>query len=59
MYFNTILFCFICDFWSLTQFTDIHALFGQKSKKIVEFKSYIYAINMLDMQEERLEFLVL
>ena len=59
MYCNTILRRFIGDCWSCTQFSDVHALFVQKSGKIVEFKSYIYAINMLDMHDDRLLFLVL
>jgi len=54
MYCNTILLRCIGDFWSCTQFSDVHALFVQKTGKIVEFKSYIYAINMLDMNDDRL-----
>ena len=53
MYYNTILLRCIGDFWSFTQFSDANALFVQKSGKIVEFESYIYAIKMLRMHDER------
>ena len=57
MYCNTILLRCIGDFWSCTQFSDAHALFLQKSGEIVEFKSYIYAINMLDMHDDAINML--
>ena len=51
--------CAALAIFEVVQFSDAHAWFVQKSGKIVEFKSYIYAINMLDMHDERLLFLVL